>query len=417
MASAVAAGPPPPAATQARGKRRRSAAPPVQWRGRPQRPSGALGGWRGAAGFGILRPFVESETRFRLHPGINDPSLWVAYWAQYGALSRQARVAVTMDVAAAREKGEADAGADDADGHGRSVFKQALSLVPPRLPLVCTLCHAECTTLTLPNFLSGRASARCDCSVRPIHCNVQGRRALVAALAPSGWTPRLAEAEWDDAHTVRSRLWDVLDLRCLDCGHEHAIASIGACVKAKTKQPCLCRLDLLKHVVSLTPQAPSWRGLARMLTNAGLRALAPRSAAEWTAHAEAHLVHSNALLNVPMTVGCAHCQGSEGRQMPLDVLRRALRTNPSSVCACACPRVPVGEGVDPDGGGGGGGAQVEDTKVEEAKDDKDDEDEEAQSGSDDAEWAELDDDEEGEGSPPQHAPVATSPAASPEWQL
>lgn len=89
-----------------------------------------------------------------------------------------------------------------------------------RLPLVCTVC-GHGTKSTLANVNNSRLSAGCDCTRRPAHGVVEGRRALQRLLRErTGVAFELAdpEAEWDALHLVRNDKWVQVRIRCGECG-------------------------------------------------------------------------------------------------------------------------------------------------------------------------------------------------------
>lgn len=164
-----------------------------------QGPCKSVGAWRGRQGYKAFTPIVKN-TRFVVRPDADSALLWTAWHIVMGF-----------------EEGK-----------------------PVRPPLQCTVCGVKPAKATVMNFVStGKSSAECACSWRPLHGTARGREALADIAAKSNNELIDSAADWAKLHLHRSERWRVIGVRCLACKRERHVTS-GGVLKHGAFTQCIC---------------------------------------------------------------------------------------------------------------------------------------------------------------------------------
>jgi len=190
-----------------------------------QGPCKSAGAWRGREGYKAFTPIVKN-TRFVVRPDADSALLWTAWHIVMG-FGEGKPVRPPLQV-------------------NPNPNSRACEPPPPTNPnpnpnhSQCTVCDVKPAKATVMNFVStGKSSAECACSWRPLHGTAQGREALADIAAKSNNELIDSEADWTKLHLHRSERWRVIGVRCLACKRERHVTS-GGVLKHGAFTQCIC---------------------------------------------------------------------------------------------------------------------------------------------------------------------------------
>ena len=165
----------------------------------PPRPPPRLGGWRSRDGYAAMKALIAQEgSRFRILPHADSPVGWVAYYL----------------CAPERRK---------------------------CVPIYCSICDQDASTVTIQNFVNTKASAGCVCTFRPKFCTLEGRAVVAALAAEKKATLVVPAEEWVAEHRLRSVRWSLIELKCNECGATRHMNATGVMHKKRIGSICACQ--------------------------------------------------------------------------------------------------------------------------------------------------------------------------------